>query len=115
VVLSMVAQGLGIAVLPQLTLTDTPAGVTVTSLGAAPPVLKMVAVTTRATAATVAVREFIRELQATASKSLPLTTLDQTYGHSGTTQCSWPVLPRSRPPPLPLSQEAGPHVLGTGL
>lgn len=69
VVLSMVAQGLGIAILPRLTLADPPVGVTVTSLGDAPPVLRIVSVTTRATASSIAVRELLRELQATASRS----------------------------------------------
>jgi DNA-binding transcriptional LysR family regulator len=63
VVLSMVAQGLGIAILPELTLADPPAGITVTALGDAPPILKIVSVTTRATAASIAVRELLRELQ----------------------------------------------------
>jgi DNA-binding transcriptional LysR family regulator len=69
VVLSMVAQGLGIAILPELTLADPPAGVTVTSLGDAPPVLRIVCVATRATASSIAVRELLRELQTTASRS----------------------------------------------
>jgi len=69
VVLSMVAQGLGMAILPRLTLADAPAGVTVSSLGDAPPVLRIVSVTTRATASSIAVRELLRELQATASRS----------------------------------------------
>jgi DNA-binding transcriptional LysR family regulator len=69
VVLSMVAQGLGIAILPWLTLADRPAGVTVTGLGDAPPVLRIVSVTTRATASSRAVRELLRELQAAASRS----------------------------------------------
>jgi DNA-binding transcriptional LysR family regulator len=69
VVLSMVAQGLGLAILPRLTLADPPAGVRVTSLGDAPPVLRIVCVTTRATASSIAVRELLRELQATASRS----------------------------------------------
>jgi DNA-binding transcriptional LysR family regulator len=64
----MVAQGLGIAILPRLTVADPPAGVTVTSLGDAPPVLSIVSVTTRATAPSTAVRELVRELQATASR-----------------------------------------------
>jgi DNA-binding transcriptional LysR family regulator len=67
--MSMVAQGLGIAILPRLTLADPPAGVTVTSLGDAPPVLRIVCVTTRATASSIAVRELLRELQTTASRS----------------------------------------------
>jgi DNA-binding transcriptional LysR family regulator len=36
VVLSMVAQGIGMAILPQLTLTTTPQGVTVAPLGDQP-------------------------------------------------------------------------------
>lgn len=68
VVLSMVAQGLGIAILPGLTLANPPAGVTVTGLGDAPPVLRIVSVTTRATASSMAVRELLRELQASASR-----------------------------------------------
>ena len=64
----MVAQGLGIAILPRLTLAAPPAGVTVAGLGDAPPVLRIVSVTTRATASSTAARELLRELQATASR-----------------------------------------------
>ena len=63
-VLSMVAQGLGFAVLPRLTLMDAPAGVEIIPLGPQPPTRRLVSVTTRATAGATAVRELIRELRA---------------------------------------------------
>lgn len=69
VVLSMVAQGLGIAILPRLTLADPPAGVAVTNLGDAPPVRRIVSVVTRATASSIAVRELVRELRGAAGRS----------------------------------------------
>jgi DNA-binding transcriptional LysR family regulator len=70
VVLSMVAQGLGIAILPRLTLADPPAGVAVSDLGDTPPVRKIITVATRATASSVAVRELVRELRATVKHSM---------------------------------------------
>jgi DNA-binding transcriptional LysR family regulator len=69
VVLSMVAQGLGIAILPRLSLTDAPAGVAVSNLGDAPPIRRIVSVATRATASSIAVRQLVRELRATATRS----------------------------------------------
>jgi DNA-binding transcriptional LysR family regulator len=69
VVLSMVAHGLGMAILPRLALADPPAGVAVSSLGDAPPVRRIVSVATRATAPSIAVRALVRHLQATASSS----------------------------------------------
>lgn len=65
VVMSMVAQGLGIAILPRLTLAGPPAGVAVSDLGDTPPVRRIITVATRATASSVAVRELVRELRAT--------------------------------------------------
>lgn len=62
VVLSMVAQGIGMAILPQLTLTTTPQGVTVAPLGDRPPTRRIVHITTRATVHSLAVRELVREL-----------------------------------------------------
>lgn len=59
VVLSMVAKGIGFAVLPQLTLTDPHPGVEVVPLGAEPPTRRLVLTTTPATARAVAVRELI--------------------------------------------------------
>ena len=64
VVLSMVAQGIGTAILPRLTLTDLPAGVDVVPLGTDPPTRRLVFVTTPATARAAAVRALIRELRA---------------------------------------------------
>jgi DNA-binding transcriptional LysR family regulator len=72
VVLSMVAQGLGMAILPRLTLADLPAGVTVSSLGDDPPVRRIISAATRATASSLAVREFVQELRAAASRSTQL-------------------------------------------
>lgn len=71
VVLSMVAHGLGIAVLPRLTLAGAPAEVAFSDLGDAPPVRRIVTVATRATASSIAVREFIRELRAVTSGRKP--------------------------------------------
>jgi len=63
VVLSMVAKGIGFAILPQLTLTDPQPGVDIIPLGDQPPTRRLVLVTTAATARTVAVRELIRALR----------------------------------------------------
>jgi DNA-binding transcriptional LysR family regulator len=71
VVLSMVAQGIGMAILPRLTLIDAPRGVTVASLGAQPPTRRIVQVTSRLTTKPLAVRELVRELRAS---SLPSAT-----------------------------------------
>jgi DNA-binding transcriptional LysR family regulator len=54
-------QGLGIAILPRLTLADPPVGVAVSDLGDAPPVRRIVAVAARATASSIAVRQLVRE------------------------------------------------------
>jgi DNA-binding transcriptional LysR family regulator len=64
VVLSMVAQGLGMAILPRLTLAVTPPGVAVSPLDDLPPTRRVVSVATRATVRSLAVRELIRELRA---------------------------------------------------
>ena len=63
VVLSMVAQGIGFAVLPQLTLADPHPGVDVIALGPRPPMRRVVSVTTRATTRSGAVRALVRELR----------------------------------------------------
>jgi DNA-binding transcriptional LysR family regulator len=64
VVLAMVAQGIGYAILPRLTLPERPApGVEVVPLGTRPPTRRLVAVTTPATARSTAVRELLRELR----------------------------------------------------
>ena len=68
VVLSMVAQGIGMAILPKLTLAATPPGVSVTSLGAEPPTRRVGYVATYATAQSLAVRELVKELR---TASLP--------------------------------------------
>ncbi|KUJ67216.1 LysR family transcriptional regulator [Streptomyces albus subsp. albus] len=64
VVLSMVAQGMGMAIVPELTLAGAPAGVAVTELAPHPPTRGIGYVTTPALAGTRAVRELIRELRA---------------------------------------------------
>jgi DNA-binding transcriptional LysR family regulator len=63
VVLSMVAQGIGFAVLPQLTLADPHPGVDVIPLGTQPPTRRVVSVTARAIRSAAAVRELVRELR----------------------------------------------------
>lgn len=64
VVLSMVAQGMGMAIAPELTLAGAPAGVAVTALEPHPPTRGIGYVTTPALARTRAVRELVRELRA---------------------------------------------------
>jgi DNA-binding transcriptional LysR family regulator len=63
VVLSMVARGIGFAILPQLTLAQSHPGVDVVPLGERPPTRRLVSVTTRATAGAAAVRELVRQLR----------------------------------------------------
>jgi len=65
VVLSMVARGLGMAIMPQLTLRDAPDTVAVTDLGPRRPTRKVGYVTTPELARTLAVRALIRELRST--------------------------------------------------
>ncbi|ASO21167.1 molybdate transport repressor ModE-like protein [Actinoalloteichus hoggarensis] len=67
VVLSMVAQGLGMAILPELSLTTIPAGVTVEPLDDHPPTRRLVHLTTRAGAQSVGVRQLVHALRATQS------------------------------------------------
>ena len=67
VVLAMVAQGLGMAILPRLTLAGLPPGVTISTLGDDPPVRRIISVTTGAAGTSLAAREFVRELRAAAS------------------------------------------------
>jgi len=64
VVLSMAAQGLGMAIMPRLTLVNPPAGLAVTDLGPEPPARHVGYVTTPELARTAAVRAVIRELRA---------------------------------------------------
>lgn len=66
VVLSMVARGLGMAVMPQLALVGAPAAVAVTDLGPRRPTREVGYVTTPELARTLAVRALIRELRSTA-------------------------------------------------
>ncbi|MDX8141881.1 LysR family transcriptional regulator [Lentzea sp. BCCO 10_0061] len=66
VVLSMVAQGIGIAVLPRLTVIGPPPGVELVDLGPDRPTRRLVHVTTSAARHSLAVRELIRELRASA-------------------------------------------------
>ncbi|MEV4611659.1 LysR family transcriptional regulator [Kitasatospora sp. NPDC049258] len=65
VVLSMVAQGIGMAIMPRLTLLGAPAGLAVTDLGPEPPTRQVGYVTTPELAGTAAVRALIRELRST--------------------------------------------------
>jgi DNA-binding transcriptional LysR family regulator len=65
VVLSMVAQGLGMAIMPRLTLTGAPSTIAVTELGPRPPTRHVGYVATPGMAPTRAVRSFIQELRAT--------------------------------------------------
>ncbi|MEE4545665.1 LysR family transcriptional regulator [Streptomyces sp. V4-01] len=71
VVLSMVARGLGMAVMPGLALLDAPAAVAVADLGPRRPTRKVGYVTTPELAHTLAVRALIRELRSTAPSLLP--------------------------------------------
>jgi DNA-binding transcriptional LysR family regulator len=64
VVLSMVAAGVGMAVMPHLTLAAPPEGVSVTDLGSTAPTRHLGYVTTPALAQTLPVRALIRELRA---------------------------------------------------
>ncbi|MFD4637043.1 LysR family transcriptional regulator [Lentzea sp. NPDC058436] len=64
VVLSMVAQGIGMAILPRLTLHNPPQGVEIVDLGDERPSRRLVHVTTSAARHSLAVRELIRELRA---------------------------------------------------
>ncbi|ALG14916.1 LysR family transcriptional regulator [Kibdelosporangium phytohabitans] len=66
VVLSMVAQGIGMAILPKLSLMTTPPSVTVTPLGDNGPTRRIVYVATHATAQSLAVRQLVTELRAAA-------------------------------------------------
>ncbi|MFH8368213.1 LysR family transcriptional regulator [Streptomyces sp. NPDC018031] len=72
VVLSMVAQGMGMAVAPELTLAGAPAGIAVTDLGPHPPTRGIGYVTTPALAGTRAVRELVRELRAVRRERPPV-------------------------------------------
>ncbi|WP_431045237.1 LysR family transcriptional regulator [Streptomyces sp. P1-3] len=72
VVLSMVAQGMGMAIVPELTLAGAPSGIAVASLAPRPPTRGVGYVTTPALARTREVRELIRELRAARSdRSVP--------------------------------------------
>ena len=70
VVLSMIAQGVGMAILPRPTVTGPVAGVTVTSLGADGPTRRIVSVATRADAKAAAPRELVRLLRGAARELL---------------------------------------------
>ncbi|WP_407565199.1 LysR family transcriptional regulator [Streptomyces sp. 184] len=63
-VLSMVGRGLGMAIMPALSLADVPDGVTVTDLGRGRPTRSVGYLTTAESAARGAVRALIRELRA---------------------------------------------------
>lgn len=67
VVLSLVAKGIGMAIMPRLTLLGAPDGLSVTDLGPQPPTRQVGYVTTPELARTAAVRALIREL-----RSVPL-------------------------------------------
>ncbi|GAA1188982.1 DNA-binding transcriptional LysR family regulator [Kitasatospora gansuensis] len=70
VTLSLVAQGLGMSIMPALTLLGAPPGVAVTALGPQPPTRTVGYVTTPALARTAAVRELIRELRSAPAPAL---------------------------------------------
>ncbi|MEY9889557.1 DNA-binding transcriptional LysR family regulator [Catenulispora sp. MAP12-49] len=70
VVLSMIAQGVGMAILPRLTVTGPVAGVTVESLGPHAPTRRIVSVATRADAKAAAPRELVRLLRGVAREML---------------------------------------------
>jgi DNA-binding transcriptional LysR family regulator len=70
VVLSMVAQGMGMAIAPQLSLLGAPAGLAIEDLGESRPRREVGYVTTPAMARSLAVRTFIRELRSTAHTTL---------------------------------------------
>jgi DNA-binding transcriptional LysR family regulator len=65
-VLSMVGSGLGMAIMPALSLTAVPAGTEVTDLGPERPTRRVGYVTTPELAATAAVRALVRELRESA-------------------------------------------------
>ncbi|WP_329565717.1 LysR family transcriptional regulator [Kitasatospora sp. NBC_01266] len=71
VVLSMVARGMGMAIMPRLALLDAPASVTVTDLGTDRPTRTVGYVTTPELARTLGVRALIRELRAVAAVGGP--------------------------------------------
>jgi DNA-binding transcriptional LysR family regulator len=71
VVLSMVARGLGMAIMPGLALLGAPAAVAVTDLGPRRPTRKVGYVTTPELAGSLAVRALIRELRSAAPSVLP--------------------------------------------
>ncbi|MES5817243.1 LysR family transcriptional regulator [Streptomyces sp. RG80] len=62
-VLSMVGSGLGMAIMPALSLTAAPAGLEITDLGPGRPTRRIGYVTTPELAATAAVRALVRELR----------------------------------------------------
>ncbi|MEV7022630.1 LysR family transcriptional regulator [Kitasatospora sp. NPDC093558] len=64
VAVSLVSQGLGMAIMPRTTLLGAPAGLAVTDLGPRPPSRSVGYVTTPELAGTAAVRALIRELRA---------------------------------------------------
>lgn len=66
-VLSMVGSGLGMAIMPALSLTAVPAGTEVTDLGPERPTRRVGYVTTPELAATAAVRALVRELRGSAN------------------------------------------------
>ncbi|MER5197142.1 LysR family transcriptional regulator [Streptomyces sp. NPDC002755] len=65
-VLSMVSSGLGMAIMPTLSLTRTPPGTEITDLGPERPTRRVGYVTTPELAATAAVRALVRELRSSA-------------------------------------------------
>ncbi|UNO44386.1 LysR family transcriptional regulator [Streptomyces sp. MST-110588] len=67
VVLSMIARGMGMSIMPMLTLTGAPADVTITPLTPRPPRRGVGYVTTPEAAESAAVRALIRELRSPAS------------------------------------------------
>ncbi|MEU2288708.1 LysR family transcriptional regulator [Streptomyces sp. NPDC013178] len=70
-VLSMVGSGLGMAIMPELSLTQVPQGLRITDLGPTRPTRRIGYVTTPELAATTAVRALVRELRARAKPRNP--------------------------------------------
>ncbi|MFH8738404.1 LysR family transcriptional regulator [Streptomyces sp. NPDC017964] len=63
-VLSMVSRGLGMAIMPALSLNEAPDGIEITDLGPEPPTRSVGYITTPELASSVSVRALIRELRA---------------------------------------------------
>lgn len=83
VVLSMVAHGMGIAIMPLMSTLDAPPTVAITDLGNAPPTRTVGYVTTPELARSTAVRELIRELRAQGRTYMAMHDQGTTPQHDG--------------------------------